>query len=525
MNSKDMFAGYSEQQIFDYLYNNSLRNGALICLGRLLERAADMFPDNTALIFKDEHISYKELYSKAALFSKVLFQSGIRPRDRVILLFENSVEFYVGYWAIAQIGAVVIPLNSFLHEKEFAYIITNAQPRALVTTNEFIEQLSTVEDLSLPQLFTPADMAQTSNSDTEQPVPFFDLDPDEMAVLLYTSGTTGFPKGVMLSSRNCMTNVFQVIARAGMGMDPCERILAVLPLFHSFAQNTCVWSTVFTGTTVILVAKIERHLILQGLEHKPTIFLGVPALYGFLCLLKTAPLASIKYFISGGDALPDKIRTAFALIYRRKICSGYGLTETSPVISIELNDEMYPSNTVGRLMVGIEAIIKDEDGTQLKPGSIGELFVKGDNVMLGYYDASETTKEVLHDGWLATGDLAYFDQKKRLVIVGRAKDLIIHKGFNIYPQEIENVLLSHPLVMRAAVIGKEESSVGEVPIAFVQLKEEEPAIESQLKELCEKNLASYKIPRNYIYTTKDLPTTATGKVDKKKLRAELKREE
>ena len=183
---------------------------------------------------------------------------------------------------------------------------------------------------------------------------------------------------------------------------------------------------------------------MTGLHYKPTIFVGVPALFGVLCLLKTAPLDSISYFFSGGDALPDKIRAAFSLVYRRKICSGYGTTEASPVVSVDMEDVAEPTSCTGKPLVGVECAIKDETWNTLPANEIGQLWLKGDTIMLGYYNAPEINKEAFKDGWFATGDLAYFDDNHKLVITGRIKDLIVNKGIKIYPQEVENVILLSP---------------------------------------------------------------------------------
>ena len=272
-----------------------------------------------------------------------------------------------------------------------------------------------------------------------------------------------------------MTSVAQGMARLRFGMLGRERVFGVLPLFHSFAQFACVWAPIFAGCATIIVPKIDRRRIIEALKHKPTIFLGVPALYGLLCLMKTAPLDGVKYFVSGGDALPDKIRSYFALLYGRKICSGYGLTETSPLISIDLDDVTAPTSTVGKPVLGIECAIKDEQGNDVQPDQVGELWVRGDNIMLGYYNAPEATQKVM---------------------------------------------LTHANVIRAAVIGRKDEQLGEIPIAYVQLRKEGDTIARELKQLCKNNLAAYKTPREFHTTTKNLPTTATGKVNKKALKAE-----
>ncbi len=509
----------AEQKLFNELYQSIVRDGKVMYLGYLLQRTAQQFPNTIALICRDVSIPYRALYYYASLLSNQLIKQGIKPKDRILLFFENSIEFYVGYFAIIQIGAVVVPVNTFLRERELAHIINDAKPTMIIASSDLAERLHKTDVDNMPPLLTEKDMDLASAPPIT--LPSFDviaLDSDEMVALLYTSGTTGLPKGVMLSSKNIMTNIIQMVARFGFVTQ--ERVFGVLPLFHSFAQNICVWSSIFLGCTVIVVPKIDRRYILEGLQHKPTIFFGVPALYGLMCLLKNAPLDSVKYFFSGGDALPDRIHVAFKLLYRRKICSGYGLTETSPVVTTDLEDVASATNTIGLPLIGIECLLKDEEGNEVPPGQVGEIWVKGDNVMLGYYNDPDMTADVLREGWLRTGDLAYVDKKGKLVISGRIKDLIIHKGLNIYPQEIENIILSHPNVVGVGVIGHKDIAVGEVPIAYVQIKKKEEHIEQALKKLCIKNLAPYKVPRTFICSTQSLPVTATGKVDKKVLRAQ-----
>jgi long-chain acyl-CoA synthetase len=510
-----------EHYAFDELYQTVVRHGKLMFAGRLLQRATQMHGDTTAIIYENESISYKQLYAHACALSKKLIEEyGLKPRDKAIICFENSPHFYIAYFAVWQAGAIVAPVNTFLKEKELAHIIADAQP-ALIFTSSERAALFTQSVENVPPIITEKDIddGAPSTLSAELPDAIIDLEPDELAALLYTSGTTGLPKGVMLSSKNIITNVLQIASLLGRPQE--ERIFAVLPLFHSFAQNTCVWSSIFYGITIILIAKIERRHILVGLEQEPTIFLGVPALYGLLCLMKTAPLDSVRLFVCGGDALPDKIRCAFGLIYRRKLVNGYGLTETTPVISANMDDETVPASNVGSPLIDIDCAIRNDQRVDLPQGTIGVIWVKGDNVMLGYYNAQEATDKVLIDGWLNTGDLGYVDSKGRIVITGREKDLIINKGFNIYPQEVENVILLYPNVIRVGVIGIHDEEGGEVPIAFVQLRAEEDGIERSLRTLCRQHLAAYKVPRHFYCDTKELPSTATGKIDKKVLRAQL----
>lgn len=505
-------------QRFSTIMNSMQYDGSLLYVGALLERAARLYPHNDALICKGVSITYQDLYYRAEQVKQQLLDLGVKPGDRVCVWVENSLEFYAAYYGAWHAGAVVAPLNTFLHEKEFDHIIKDATPSVIIMTRIFLERLTTTDLSALPPILYDDQIDMTSaipKTVTIVPVPH--KEPDTLAALLYTSGTTGFPKGVMLSSRNIVTNVAQVVSQ--VEVTDKDRLYGLLPLFHSFAQNTCVWSSFYVGATTIVIPKIERKWILEGLVHKPTAIAGVPALFGLLCLMKNAPIDSVRYFICGGDALPDKIRSAFSMIYRRKICNGYGLTESSPFISVQLDDELVQTNTIGKPAPGIQCSLRDETGKEVAPGQIGVLWVKGDNIMMGYYNAPEQTREVLQDGWLNTGDFASFDDKGRLLISGRHKDLIINKGFNIYPQEIENVLMMHSAVFKAAVVGFADPDVGEIAIGFVACKEPAPGIEKQLKTLCAENLAPYKIPKTFIVLT-DLPMTALGKIDKKKLRAE-----
>ena len=278
-----------------------------------------------------------------------------------------------------------------------------------------------------------------------------------------------------------------------------------------------MWSTTVVGATAVIVPKIERKTIIKGIAHAPTLIVAYSCSYGLFCLLRSLRFPRVKYFFAGGDALSDKIRSAFALIYKRKICNGYGLTETSPFISVDIDDYSKPTSNVGEPFIGMQCSIRSEQGKEQKQGKIGTLWVQGANVMLGYYNAPEATAAIVHEGWLNTGDLAYRDAVGKIVLVGRERDLISNKGLKIYPQEVENILLSHPQILQAAVIGIREDEE-EIPVAFVATKgTHDDALIVELRALCVRNLAGYKIPRRF-YLRNELPTTATGKVDKKVLK-------
>ena len=503
------------EQRFNELYQSLTTDGTLMHVSKLLERAARLWPKNTMLICMDERITYKELYYRAVLLAHQLQSLGVKKNERVIIFYENSVEFYVAYFAVWQAGGIVAPLNVFLHEDEFMRIIHDAQPRVLILSPHLKAKLEKLPpDLPvITDIDITGQLPKTIPSLQTEP-----QDPHDVAALLYTSGTTGFPKAVMLSSTNIIVNAIQGISR--FAFSPKDKVFCPLPLFHSLPQNICVWANTILGSTAIIAPKIDRKTIIKGLSYKPTIVVAVPALYGLFCMMKTLNFKKVRYFAAGGDALSDKIRSFFALIYGRKICNGYGLTETSPFLSVDCDDYTQPTNTVGRPFHGIQAAIKDSQGLLLPQGQIGTLWVKGDNIMLGYYNAPEATAAILVDGWLNTGDLAYLTKEGKIVLAGRERDLISNKGLKIYPQEVENILLSHPAVMQAGVIGAQENDE-EIPVAFIASKEaEQEKLIRELKSLCARHLAPYKIPRQF-YIKKELPITTTGKVDKKLLKKEL----
>ena len=504
-----------EAELFSTYKKQFEDNGTLMHIGQLPERAARLYGNLTALISPNQECTYQQLYERSSSIAGLLEQKGIKPDQIVLLLSENNIFFYQAYWAIVQRGAIVAPLNVFLHPKELAHIIADAQAVTFIISDHFAQKHADVLKESGIKLITETECNQLSLTGFNA----IARDPDKLAALLYTSGTTGFPKGVMLSSRNIIINVLQGLVRAEC--DHNDRIIAVLPLFHSFAQNTCVWGPMMLGGAVIVVPSIERRHIWWGMLKKPTVVAGVPSLFGLFCLLKTVPFDSVRYCVSGGDAMPDKIRTAFALIYRRKIANGYGLTETCPVIAVTTADVMDDTRVVGKLVHGMECMIKDGP-VVADHKKIGVLWVKGPNVMLGYYNAPDATAHIMADGWLNTGDLALERADGTLLIIGREKDLIAHKGFKIYPQEVENVLLQHPDVMQVAVIGVDDEATGQIPIAFVALKKDGNASVEDLRNWCILHLALYKVPR-HIIIKQQLPVTATAKVDKKVLKAEYER--
>lgn len=480
-------------------------------IGLLVGQSARRFPDRVFLVSKQREVTYREFYFRVTRCAQMFAKHG---GTSVLLSMENGFDFYVAYCAALLAGMVIIPVNTFLHEQEVVQIIDQVKPSIIMLSPEQREKY---------KLFTHSDI---NDIDWNEPVPekiedfedrSFHVPPvDDTAFILFTSGTTGTPKGVMLSSKNVMSNAIQSFARMETFGFKDERFLAALPLFHVFSQMSAIWLPIISCSTIILIKRIERKELLEGFAQKPTTFFAVPALFGLLCIMRTCNLDSIKLFVCGADALPDKIRDGFAQLYGRIIATGYGLSEASPVISFNAESFFPTSNMVGKPLEGIECLIKNESGEKVQLGEVGLLWVKGPNIMQGYFAAPEENSKILVDGWLNTGDYASMDEQGRLTIRGREKDLIINKGFKIYPQEVENILMKHPAVFKAAVIGRDNESSGQVPIAFVAAKENYPGLSDELYVLCNQSLAAYKIPKKIIILN-DLPMNYTGKIDKKRL--------
>lgn len=506
------------QKKFDELTKELSPSGTLQHPNTLLQRAARLWPTRVALVCEDRSITFKALYDRASfLANRLVSEKEIKPGDRILILYENSIDFYIGYHAAWMAGAIVAPLNVFLTEQELHHIIGDADPKLIITSPTLCKKIA--EQTTRPLICD--NLTDLTAEGEKLPLDFVPQSPaiTDCTLLLYTSGTTGLPKGVMHSGESIMTNCMQGISNFDFTAQ--ERLLAALPLFHSYMQNVSVWSALVVGALVIIVPRISRPALLKSLKQRPTIIPGIPQLFGLFCLMKGVTFPDVKFFVSGGDALSPTIKLGFELLFNRRLINGYGLTETAPFIAVNFDDGHAPTDCVGKPLGGIELSIR-VDGAPVPHNTIGTIWVRGKNIMLGYYNAPEATGLALQDGWFNTGDLGYIDQEGRLVLAGREKDLIVHNGMKIYPQEVEAVLTQHPDVRIAAVIGV-KSGKTEVPVAFIVLNRPVENIEKILKKQCKQLLAPYKIPQLF-YLRDRLPETATGKIDKKVLRLELARE-
>jgi long-chain acyl-CoA synthetase len=515
-----------------------------VLLGDIIARGKSAYPTHPALIFRDRQSSYADLAVAVERLAAGLEALNIGVGDRIALLLPNCPPFVWGYYAAAQIGAVAVPVNPLLKPAELEYIWRDADVRLVITAAPLLAGVQSArrnlpnlrhvvcingrEELpdpalidAIPGCLTLPELLQGALPQAEQR----SLDENTCAVIIYTSGTTGHPKGAMLSHRNLTRNIEQV--QAALYFTAEDRFLTVLPLFHSFAATVCMNTALATGCASILLENFVPGRTLEAIEkHGATIFSGVPALFN--ALLQFSPeraydLSRLRLFVSGGAPLPAATLEALERRFGIPVIEGDGPTECSPATSVNPLDGPRKVGSVGPPLPGVEIAIFDEKDQTLPPGEIGEIVVRGDNVMLGYLNQPEATAEAMRSGWYHTGDLGYRDEDGYVYIVDRKKDMIITSGLNVYPREVEEVLYAHPAVADAAVIGLPDALRGEEVVAVVVRKPDAVVKERELMGFCRERLANYKAPRRVLFR-ESLPRGGTGKVVKRLLKKELEME-
>ena len=524
-------------------------------LSDIITQGSQNTPQNTALVFRDQSMTYAELAVAVARFAAGLRSLGIGQGDRIALLLPNCPPFVLGYFAAGQIGAVVVPSNPLLKSAELEYIWRDAQIKLVLTAAPLLPNVQAAR-AALPTLkhivsITP----QTELPDTlpaqatdgllfftdimmrgaavlaQDDRPFPTVHEQDCAVVLYTSGTTGHPKGAMLSHKNLTRNVEQV--RAVLHITPEDKFLTVLPLFHSFAGTVCMNLPLACGSATILLENFQPARTVEAVEkHKATIFPAVPAIFNALLQYsQSAPFdtSTLRAFVSGGAPLPAAILNTLETKFGVPVLEGDGPTECSPVTSVNPIDGIRKVGSVGPQLPGVEVAIFDEADRILPVDAVGEIVVRGDNVMLGYLNQPEATAEVMTGGWYHTGDIGSIDTDGYIFILDRKKDMIITAGLNVYPREIEEVLLTHPAVADAAVIGQADAARGEEVVAVVILRAGDNGEQNfavtvrELISYCRERLANYKVPRRLVFRDA-LPRGSTGKVVKRLLRKEMELE-
>jgi len=517
-------------------------------LSALLENSAGKYPERTAVVFGETRLNYAQVNGAANRVANLLVSRGIKPGDKVALSCANLPFFSIVYFGILKAGATVVPLNILLKGREVAYHLDDSDAKAVFAFEgtaelpigqavwEGFNAIEGTTDFFLitadPTADSPIEGAETFGAAVATQQPTFDtvdVDDDDTAVILYTSGTTGQPKGAELRHRNMRDNALAGKDLFGADENNPDTYLCVLPLFHSFGQ-TVIQNGAFTfGGTVVMLPRFEAKAALAlMLKEKVTFFAGVPTMYwGLLGALDAQPdedpvdvktlAANLRVAAAGGSALPVDIHRRFRERFGVTILEGYGLSETSPVASFSVYGQEPRVGSIGVPLPGVEMKLINDDWSEVTgDDAVGEIAIKGHNVMKGYYQRPEATAEAIHDDWFRSGDLAKKDADGFYFIVDRSKDMIIRGGFNVYPREIEEVLMTHPAVSLVAVIGVPDESHGEEIKAVVVKNAGDNTTEQELLAWGKEQFAAYKYPRSVEFRD-ELPMTSTGKILKREL--------
>ena len=500
----------------------------------IIARGAREHPERPAILFRDGATTYGELADQVNRLASALKGLGIGPGSRVALLLPNCPPFVASYYASTALGAVCVPVNPLLKPAELTYIWGDSDVKVVIAATPMLPAALEVQK-AVPSLQTIVGIGSREET-PEGVVTLAELisggDPsspdtgaireDDPAVCIYTSGTTGRPKGALLSHRNLTVNCRQITEV--LRFDQNDNFLCVLPLFHSFAGTVCQNAALYGGARTTILEQFIPGRVLDSIEkHRITIFAGVPAMFG--ALLQYPPdreydLSSIRLCVSGGAPMPVALMQAFEQKFKTIIIEGDGPTECSPVTSVNPPEGIRKPGSVGLPLPGVEIKIFDDGDRELGVDEVGEIVVRGENVMLGYHNQPEETAQAMSSGWYHTGDLGKIDSDGYVFIVDRKKDMLIVGGLNVYPREVEEVLYAHPAVQDAAVVGAPDPVRGEEVIAVVSLKPEKEAGDRELIRFCREQLANYKVPRKIIFRDQ-LPRGGTGKVLKRLLRKEL----
>ncbi len=514
-------------------------------LAALLEGSAERYPEREAIVFADTRLTYAQVDGAANQVANLLVERGIRPGDKVALSCPNLPYFTIVYFGILKAGATVVPLNVLLKGREVGYHLADSDAKAYFCfqgTPELpigaegkagFDQADACEHFFVitadPAAESPIEGTETMGRAMAAQPPTFDTvdtDDDDTAVILYTSGTTGQPKGAELRHRNMRDNALSGKELFGADPERPDTYLCVLPLFHSFGQTVIQNGAFAFGGTVVMLPRFEAGPALALMQKENvTFFAGVPTMYwGLLGALDDSVdvegiARNLRIAAAGGSALPVEVHKDFEKRFGVTILEGYGLSETSPVASFSEYGAPVRPGSIGVPIPGVEMKLLKPDGwdeVEWTPDAIGEIAIKGHNIMKGYYGRPESTDEAIRDGWFRSGDLGRRDEDGWYYIVDRSKDMILRGGYNVYPREVEEVLMTHPDVSLAAVVGVPHESHGEEVKAYVILNDGATTTAEELVAWGKEQMAAYKYPRT-VQVVDSLPMTATGKILKREL--------
>ncbi|WP_409484036.1 long-chain-fatty-acid--CoA ligase [Arsenicicoccus dermatophilus] len=496
-------------------------------LATILTTTARRQPGHVALRQDEQELTYAELEHRSALAAGWLQGQGVRPGDPVVLSLPNVTAFVIAYYGILRAGGVVVPMNPMFKPREIEYYLRDSGARLIVAaTPDAAEGAREADATFVDVQELPALLAAATPL-----AEVVDRDDDDTAVILYTSGTTGRPKGAELRHRNLLSNA-RTTNDTLVRLTPDDTVIGCLPLFHVFGMTCAMNTAVLAGATLTLIPRFTPDQALRVVERdRATVFEGVPTMYA--AMLQAArtlaaegspvpDLSSLRTCVSGGASLPVEVLRAFEETFGAMILEGYGLSETSPVASFNHPDAERKPGSIGTPIRGVEMALRTPEGGPVPPGEVGEIVIRGENVMRGYRGRPDATAAAIDaDGWFRSGDLGRVDEDGYYFIVDRAKDMIIRGGYNVYPREVEEVLYEHPAVLEAAVVGIPHELYGEEVAAFVALRPESGLAGSdetaaELRTFCQERLAGYKYPREIRFVDA-LPKGATGKILKREL--------
>jgi long-chain acyl-CoA synthetase len=488
-------------------------------LATFLTDSAERDGDHTAIKLDDAELTFAQLDDASARIASVLAERGIEAGDRVGVMLPNVPYFPVVYYGILRAGGVVVPMNPLLKGREVAFFLEDPGAKLLFAWHDFGQAAEAGAEQAGAELILvkPGEFEQLV-AGAEPRADVAERDDSDTAVILYTSGTTGKPKGAELTHSNLRRNVEVSASLGQVGAE--DVVLGALPLFHSFGQTCGLNSAVFSGATLTLIPRFDPRKALEIIDRdKVTIFQGVPTMYSAILGCEDREqydLSGLRLCMSGGSAMPVEVMRKFEEQFDCKILEGYGLSETSPVASFNHPDRERKPGSIGTPIEGVEMKVVDDDDNEVDQGEVGEIVIKGHNIMKGYWNREDATSEAIKDGWFHTGDMAKVDEDGYFFIVDRKKELIIRGGYNVYPREIEEVLYEHPAIAEAAVVGVPDDDLGEEVGAAVVLAKDQDVDADELKEFVKEQVAAYKYPRR-IWFSDELPKGPTGKILKREI--------
>jgi long-chain acyl-CoA synthetase len=481
-------------------------------------QSAESNLDKTAVFWGEVEYPYRHFREQAAWVGQRLQRDfGVRPGDRVGLWVKNCPEFISAFFGVLQAGGVVVPINNFFRPDEVSYILADGGINVLISAQELGEAFAKLALARLGLRFFLVESFAGGGAGADAAFRPAAATEADLAVIFYTSGTTGHPKGAVLTHGNLLHNVAS--CRLVLEAVNADRFALVLPMFHSFMLTVCVLLPLAVGGSIVLVKSLHppKNMLMEIVRHRATLLPGIPQLFRALAHTPVPPNLSLRLCASGAAPLPLETLREFSARYPVPLLEGYGLSETSPVVSINPIHGVQKPGSIGLPVFGVEVSIRNEAGQELPRGQTGEVCVRGGNVMLGYWNHPEETAQAIRDQWFYTGDLGWMDQDGYIYITDRKKDMLLVNGINVYPREIEEVIYQFPGIKEAAVIGRPDPRKGEQPLAYVALNDGAQLDEAALLRFLRQKLADYKVPRHVIVLP-SLPRNAAGKILKTSLR-------